>query len=86
MSDDPSIYTLKVWLTFPKDQIEKPLIWEIIKTFDVVTNIRQASISHDVGVMGVEIDGPQERVESAVNFLRSRGVTVEPIEKNVIES
>jgi hypothetical protein len=35
--------------------------------------------------VALEIDGAQAEVDKAVAWLKSKGVTVEPIEKNVIE-
>jgi hypothetical protein len=31
------------------------------------------------------LEGPQETIDNAVAWMRAQGVTVEPIEKNVIE-
>lgn len=77
----------KVWLTFPKAQVGQPLIWEMAHKFeDLVFDIRQASVTHDLGIMAVLLRGPQETVVTAIDFLRNRGLTVEPVEKNVIES
>jgi hypothetical protein len=35
--------------------------------------------------MAVLLSGKQDEVTGAIDFLRSRGVTVEPIEKSVVE-
>jgi hypothetical protein len=35
--------------------------------------------------MAVLLSGPEADVNSAIAFLRSKGVTVEPIEKSVVE-
>ncbi|MFQ6097336.1 MAG: NIL domain-containing protein [Armatimonadota bacterium] len=75
----------KVWLTFPKDLVEKPLIWEIGHKFEVVTNIRQASVSKEIGLVGLEISGESAEVERAIEYLTEAGVTVEPIELGVVE-
>ncbi len=75
----------KVWLTFPKSLVERPFIWEIGQKFEVVTNIRQASVSRDIGLVGLEISGEEEQVNKAIDFLSEAGVGVEPIELNVVE-
>jgi len=75
----------KVWLTFPQDLVERPLIWEAGHKFAVVTNIRQASVSKDVGIVGLELSGEEEEIEKAVGFLRNAGVSVEPIELGMVE-
>jgi len=48
-------------------------------------DIRQASVQHEIGIMAVLLTGEQSQVNGAIDFLRSRGVTVEPIEKSVVE-
>lgn len=77
--------TRKVWLTFPRELVDRPLIWEVGQKFGVVTNIRQASVSKDIGLVGLEILGEEEEVLKATDFLTENGVSVEPIELNVVE-
>jgi hypothetical protein len=38
-----------------------------------------------MGLVAVEFEGTRDQIERAIVWLRSTGVTVEPIEKNVIE-
>ena len=38
-----------------------------------------------VGIMAVLLSGKEEEVKAAIEFMRSKGVTVEPIEKSVVE-
>ena len=40
---------------------------------------------HRLGIIALELDGDPDVIEAAVGWLREQGVTVEPIEKNVIE-
>lgn len=80
-------YSKRCWFTFPsKNQVEQPIIWEMSQKFpDVMFDIRQASVQHEIGIMAVLLTGEPQRVAAAMEFLRSRGVTVEPIEKSVVE-
>jgi hypothetical protein len=48
-------------------------------------DIRQASVQHEIGIMAILLCGQEEQVKSAIEFMRSKGVTVEPIEKSVVE-
>jgi molybdopterin converting factor small subunit len=75
----------KVWLTFPADLVDQPLIWRVGREFEVVTNIRQASVSREVGIVGLELSGEHDEVERAIAFLTESGVTVEPVELGVVE-
>ncbi|MFQ5901447.1 MAG: NIL domain-containing protein [Thermodesulfobacteriota bacterium] len=75
----------KVYLTYSRDLIKEPLIYNVGHKYKVVTNIRQASISDKIGLVALELDGEIEEIKKAINYFRENGVTVEPIEKNVIE-
>ena len=77
----------RCWFTFPsRKQVESPVIWEMSRKFpNVMFDIRQASVQAEIGIMAVLLQGPPAEVIEAIAFVRSRGVTVEPIEKSVVE-
>ncbi len=75
----------RVTLTFPPKLIKEPVIYNIGHRFKVVTNIRSANVSENVGWVTLEIDGEEEEYSKALNYLNEIGVTVEPVERNVIE-
>ena len=75
----------KLYLTYPKKLVREPLIWQATRDFDLVFNIRSASVSEEIGIIAIELDGAEGAIEGAIAWLRDQGVTVEPIEKNVIE-
>jgi ABC-type methionine transport system ATPase subunit len=75
----------KVYLTYPAKLLKEPVIYQLGHRFHVVTNIRGANISAELGLVALEIDGRESEVEAAIRWLAEIGVKVEPIEKNVIE-
>ena len=75
----------KFYLTYPKALVREPLIYQMSRRFDLVFNVRSASVSEEIGIIALELDGAPEQIEAAVAWFREQGVTVEPIEKNVIE-
>ena len=77
---------LRVYLNFDKEKVTEPVIWQLAKAFDVVTNIRMAEVKEDMGLVGLEIEGETKVVEAAVQWLEAQdGVHVEPIEQGIIE-
>ena len=76
----------RLWLMFPPKLIKKPLVWEVSQKFKVVTNIRQASVMDEIGVVCLELDGPRDEVKAAIAWLEKIGVSVEPVEISVVES
>jgi molybdopterin synthase sulfur carrier subunit len=75
----------RVTLTFPPELIREPVIYNIGQRFNLVTDIRSANVTENVGWVTLEIDGEEEEYLKALNYLRRMGIKVEPIERNVIE-
>ncbi|MDB5302054.1 MAG: hypothetical protein JWO87_3717 [Phycisphaerales bacterium] len=80
-------YSKRCWFTFPtRNQVEQPIIWQMSQKFPRVSfDIRQASVQNEIGIMAVLLTGAESEVNAAMEFLRSKGVMVEPIEKSVVE-
>lgn len=76
----------RLWLMYPPKLIREPLIWKLGQSFKVETNIRQASVTDEIGVVCLELDGARDDVKAAIKWLEKIGVKVEPVEINVIES
>ena len=75
----------KVYLTFPTAQVKEGIICDMYDKYKVRFNIRSASVNETVGLMAVEMEGPEDKVADALKFFQVRGLTVEPIEMSVIE-
>src|SRR5436190_24206394 len=86
-SSNMNRYSIRCWFTFPtRTQVEQQIIWQMSRKFpDVSFDIRQASVNNEIGIMAVLLTGAPDDVQGAIDFLRSCGVTVEPIEKSVVE-
>jgi len=76
----------RLWLMYPAKLITRPVIWELCRKFPVVTNIRQASVTEEVGIICLELSGRPAAVKAAIQWLEKTGVKVEPVEIGVIES
>lgn len=74
-----------VKLTFPKDLIKKPVTFEMAKKFDVMPNIRRAKVTDDVGEIVLELEGKEKDIEKGIEYLKKRGVIVEPVVGDIIE-
>ncbi len=75
----------RVYLTFPKELVKEPIVCWLAKKFDILFNIRGSTVTSEMGLLALEIDGERGEVDRAIQWLKDRGVIVEPIEKNVIE-
>ena len=76
----------RFWLTYPSKLITAPVMWQLGRRFEVITNIRQASVSDELGIVCLELEGERSVVKKAMSWLEKQGVRVEPVEINVLES
>jgi ABC-type methionine transport system ATPase subunit len=74
----------RLWLMYPPKLIKQPFIWEVGHKFKVTTNIRQASVTDEIGIVCLELDGTRTEVDRAIAWLEKNGVNVEPVEIGVI--
>jgi L-aspartate semialdehyde sulfurtransferase ferredoxin len=77
--------TQRLWLMYPAKLITRPLLWELGKQFEVVTNVRQASMTDEIGLVSLSLEGEREEIKKAISWLEKLGVKVEPVEINTIE-
>lgn len=73
----------KFFCTFPQGLISEPIIsHQLGERYDVIPNIRAASISDTMALVAVEIDGSEEAIDDSVRYLKERGVKVEEMTDN----
>ena len=75
---------MRVRLTFPTHLIQEPIVYRLVKDFDIVINIRRADVKADHGWMALELDGDEAALERGVRWLKEAGVQVDPLERDVM--
>ncbi len=68
-----------VHCTFPKDMIREPLLYNLGHNFKVVPNIRGATISDEIGLVFLELEGAEAEIDKALAYLQGRGVKIESV-------
>ncbi|MGE0469573.1 MAG: NIL domain-containing protein [Nitrospira sp.] len=76
---------LRFHIRFPEDKIREPIIYQIGREFNVVTDVRRADVRETTGWADVEFSGDIAEIERAIAGLRTKGCVVDPIELNVVE-
>ena len=74
----------RVKFTFPQELITLPIIYELGKNFDLVTNIRRADVTEDRGWVVLELDGDLHEIERGIQWVTSKGVRVDPVEGDIV--
>jgi L-aspartate semialdehyde sulfurtransferase ferredoxin len=76
----------RLWLMYPPRLITTPIIWQLGHKFPLVTNVRQASVTDEIGIVCLELEGERAQIKAAIQWMEKQGIRVEPVEINVIES
>ena len=63
---------IRVRLTFPPELIQQPIVYHLVKDFDLIPNIRRAEVKADYGWMALELEGDEGALERAVAWLKGR--------------
>ncbi|MDQ1403026.1 MAG: L-aspartate semialdehyde sulfurtransferase ferredoxin [Actinomycetota bacterium] len=64
-------------LTFPENLVKQPIIGRMVQEFDVMPNIRRASVEEHVGWVVCELGGDDDAVDRAIEWLHNIGVQVD---------
>ena len=75
----------RVKFTFPQELITLPIIYELGKQYEIVTNVRRADVTEDRGWVVLELDGPVEEIERALDWVAAKGVRVDPVPGDIVE-
>lgn len=75
----------KVVCYFSAVQSEQPIIYRLVKSYDLIVNILKADINpQKEGYLVVEMEGEKDKYEEGINFLKGLGVLVEPLSETVV--
>ena len=75
----------RVKFTFRQELITLPVIYELGKQFNIVTNIRRADVTEVRGWVVLELDGDLEEIERGLEWVASKGVRVDPVQGDIVE-
>jgi ferredoxin len=74
----------RIVLTFPHKLLDKPVVYKLVKDFDLVFNILQARITpQEEGILVLELTGTKEHYANGVKYLTELGVNIQPLSKDV---
>ena len=74
----------KVVLKFPHRLVDQPIVYRMVKDFDVEFNILKASVTpREEGLMVLELKGEESNLEKALKYAKSIGVTIQPLSKDI---
>lgn len=74
----------KIVLHFPPILVDKPIIYRLVKDYDMEFNVLKASVTpKEEGLLVMELIGEPKAYDEAIRFLRETGVEVQPLVKDI---
>ncbi len=75
---------VRLFVSIPEDLVERPMIYEMIKQFDVIPSIRRANVEAHTAWVILELSGPIDARDQAIEWLAGIGCTVNRMEGDVV--
>jgi len=79
-----SASAIRLFVSFPEELVNRPMIYELVKGYDVVPNIRRANVESHSGWVILELSGASEARDAAIAYLEGLGCSVNRIEGDVV--
>lgn len=69
--------TRRLMLYFPKSETEKPIVYHLVKDYDLVVNIFRAKVTpEEYGYLVLDVTGTGENIRRGLEFVRGFNVRV----------
>jgi ferredoxin len=79
-----NVYSKILILRFPKTEVQKPVVCDLAKKFDLTFNILNATIfPREEGLMVLELSGTRKQFKEGVQYLKDSGVDVNAASQDV---
>mgnify|MGYP006289513477 CR=1 FL=1 len=77
--------TRKLMLYFPRCECEKPIIYHLVKDYDLIVNVFRARVTpEEQGYLLLDVTGTEANIERALDFVRTFNVTINATGKGLI--
>jgi len=76
--------TKRIVLKFPPKLIDKPIVYKLVKDFNLVFNILRARVTpEEAGELVIELKGRKEKYAEGMKYLKGLGVKMQPLSQDV---
>jgi ferredoxin len=74
----------RIVLRFPRRLVERPIVYRLVKDYDLEFNILKASITPEQeGLLVLELKGNQKEYDRGIEFLIKAGVQIQALSQDV---
>jgi ferredoxin len=77
----------RVVLHFPTRLVDQPIIYKLVKDYDLVLNVLKASVMpNEEGRMVLELSGTRDNYDKGIKFLQTTGVKIQSLGQDIIRN
>ncbi len=77
-------FSRKIVLHFPQRLVDRPIIYRLVKDYDLEFNILKASVTpEEEGLLVLELKGEQKEYDQGIDFLLKAGVKIQSLSQDV---
>ena len=81
------VVSKRIVLHFPRRLVDRPLVYRLIKDYNLEFNILKASVTpEEEGLMVLELKGEQEDYDNGINYLTEAGVRIQSLSQDVVRN
>jgi len=75
----------KVVLHFPVNQLNRPVVNELVRTYDLEFNILRAEVTpSEQGLLVLELSGEEDNFRRGIEWVEGLGVRTQPLSEDVV--
>jgi ferredoxin len=79
--------TKRIVMRFPRRLVERPLVYRLVKDYDLELNILKASITpEEEGLLVLELKGDRKEYDKGIDYLIKEGVKIQSLSQDVIRN
>ena len=76
--------TKRLFLKFPKCETEKPIVYHLVRDYDLEINIFRAKVTPDEeGYLVLDVTGREADIDRGMAYVKTFKVTIDPFNKDV---
>jgi ferredoxin len=74
----------RIVLTFPHKLLDQPVVYKLVKDYNLIFNILQAKVTpKEEGLLVLELTGKESDYDKGIKYLMDLGVKIQPLSKDV---
>lgn len=81
------VVSKRIVLRFPQRLVDRPIVYRLVKDYDLEFNILKASVTpEEEGLMVVELTGEQDDYDQGIRYLTTNGVNIQSLSQDILRN